>query len=438
MNEYLIPGAIILILIVLNGIFVAAEFAIVTAPRTRMVQLAEDGLAAARHVVQVQRDPDLQNRYITTAQVGITIVSLGLGMYGEHVVADWLLVPLESLGRLAEPAAHTVATILAVALLTYLHVVIGEMVPKTLALQSPEPTVLRLDRSMVLVDRLFRPLILVLNALGDRVVRMLGIPPVDHSARLFSPEELEMIVEESFEGGLLEPAEQLLLENIFDLRERTVGQVMTPRTRVVGVSMDSSQEQVLDLLCETRKSRYPVYEGDLDQVVGVLHIKDLARQRVHSHEEWDLEKLCRPVVFVPESLPLEQVLIRFQGEQLQIAVVIDEYGGMAGMVTLEDLVEEVVGEILDEFDHELVPVEELEQRRLRVRGDLILDELNQLYDLTLEHPDADTVGGLVMALLGRIPHPEDQVEFGGVGFRVEEVEGLAVQTVIVRLPPSIS
>lgn len=433
-GEVLFPLAVIAVLILLNGVFVAAEFAIVTAPRTRLAQMAAGGSRLARNVLSVQRDPLRQNRYITTAQIGITVVSLGLGMYGEHVVAEWLFHPLESLGALAEPAAHTLATVLAVVALTYLHVVIGEMVPKTLALQSPEPTALALDRPMGLMEKLFSPVVFVLNGLGNVVVRALGIPPVAQGERLFSPEELELIVEESFEGGLLAPSEQLLIENIFDLRERTVGQVMTPRTRVVGIPLGASPTDAMELLCEMRKTRYPLFDGSLDRVIGILHAKDLIRQFVRNPEELDLRALARPAVFLPEALSLEKVLIRFRAERLQMAIAMDEFGGMAGLVTLEDLVEEVVGEIQDEFDHEIEPIEELDDRRLRVRGDLILDELDQLYDLALIYPEADTVGGLVMSELGRIPIPEDRVEFGGVTFQVESVEGMAVQTVIVHLP----
>lgn len=434
MMEILVPVSVILVLIALNGVFVAAEFAIIAAPYTRLTALAEEGSRAARHVLSIQRDPDQQNRYLATAQVGITIVSLGLGMYGEHVAAEWFLELLHNLGRLAEPLAHTAASILAVGLLTYLHVVLGEMVPKSLALQTAERMVLALEQPMLWMERLLRPLVWVLNAIGNRIVHLLGVQPLDAASRLYSPEELEFIVDESFEVGLLESSERRFIENIFDLSERTVGQIMTPRTRIVGIEVHASLQEVLHRLCETRQTRYPLYEGDLDQVVGILHIKDLARRQAHGHLDGKLGELKRPAVFLPESLTLEKTLLRFRAEGLQIAIVIDEFGGTAGLVTLEDLMEEVVGEIQDEFDQEIPPIEELSEGVLRVRGDLILDELNQLYDLNLEYPQVDTVGGLVMAALGRIPEPGDRVEFDGVSFEVESISGLAVQTILVRLP----
>lgn len=432
MSEVLIPLAIIAGLILLNGLFVAAEFSIVAAPRTRIAQRAERGSRSARHVLGILNDPTRQNRYLATAQVGITLASLGLGMYGEHVVADWLLAPLERFGHLAEPLAHSIATIFAIGLLTYVHVVLGEMIPKSLALQYAETSVLRLDDPMNVLGRLFSPVVFILNGIGNRIVRLMGIPLADASTRLFSPDELEFLVEESTEGGLIEPSEQLFIENIFDLRERSVSQVMTPRNKMVGIPVTANEEEVLELACAGRHSRFPIYEQDLDQIVGILHIKDLARRQVHPRDAFKLGNLLHTALFVPEALSLEQMLIRFRGEHMPIAIVVDEFGGTAGLVTLEDLVEEVVGEILDEFDQELPPLEVVQPGLVRVRGDLLVDELNQICDLDLDHPEADTVGGLVMALLGRVASAEDVAEYAGVTFTVESVEGLAVRTILVR------
>jgi CBS domain containing-hemolysin-like protein len=309
------------------------------------------------------------------------------------------------------------------------------MVPKSLAIQYAEKTALRLAKPMRLIGRIFWPFIIVFNGIGNAIVRMLGIPPVGVNARLFSPEELEYLVEESAEVGLVQPGEQLFIENIFDLRERTVGHIMTPRNHVVGLPVTSSEQDVLALICEKRHSRYPVYEKDLDNIVGVLHVKALARQEAGGERQpFDLRHLVRPLAFVPESLPLNHMLNKFRRERHQLAVVVDEYGGTAGLITLEDVVEEVVGEILDEFDQEIPPLERLSKTEVRARGDLLIGELNQLCDLDIFHPEVDTIGGLVMAKLGRVAQPGDSVEIDTVAFEVESVEGLAVQTVLVRLP----
>lgn len=437
--EMLIPVLIIAILILFNGIFVSAEFSLIAAPATRIAQEAKAGSRPARRILNVLRNIDWQNRYLATAQVGITIVSLGLGMYGEHVMAEWLLVPLEQYTVLAAPLAHSIATVLSVALLTYLHVVLGEMVAKSLALHFAKPVVLRLAMPMAILERILGPLIFLLNGMGNLVTRLLGVPPADRQARLFSPEELEYIVEESYESGLIQSSEQLFIENIFDLRERTVGQVMTPRTRMVGIAADENLEAVLDTVCEARHSRYPVYEDGLDQIIGVFHIKDLARYQVNPSGPFDLREIAnrRPVPFVPESLSVEAMLVRFRRESLPLAIVIDEFGGTAGLVTLEDLVEEVVGEIQDEFDQETAPFERLSEHELRVQGTLLLDELNQHFDLALAHPEVNTVGGLIMSLLGRIPQPGDRTEQDGIEFEVESVDRMAVQTARVHLPESV-
>lgn len=434
MSGVLASLGVIGLLILLNAIFVAAEFSLVAAPHTRLAQRAEAGSRAAADVLSIKSSPQQQNRYLATAQVGITIASLGLGMYGEHVVARWLLVLLYGLGRLAEPVAHGIAGVAAIGLLTYLHITLGELVPLSVSLQYAENIALWVHGVMRFLDRFLSPLVAIMNAIGNLVVRLLGVPSADVQSRLFSPEELEFIVEESAERGLMEPTKQRFIENILDLRERTAGQVMTPRNHVVGIPVTASEEDVLARACNARYSRFPVYEQDLDHIIGVLHVKDLARRQVHPTGAFDLRSLLRAAVFVPDSLPLDDVLLCFRQHHTPLAIVIDEFGGTAGLVTLEDVVEKVVGEILDEFDQELPPVEELEPGMLRVRGDLLVDELNQLYDLELEHPETDTVGGFLMAVLGRVAKAGDRVEYEGVEFEVETTERLAVRTVLVRLP----
>jgi CBS domain containing-hemolysin-like protein len=441
MAEYLTPIIVITILILINGFFVAAEFAIAAAPRTRVAQMAESGSKGAVHILEVLHSPELINRYLSTAQVGITIASLGLGMYGEHAVAGWLLGPLERFGFLGVAAAHTIATIVSVSLLTYLHVVLGEMAPKSMALQSAARAAVTLSPAMRVAEFIFRPLTAVLNAMGNGILRLAGMPMADEKAKLLSTDELAYIVEESSEGGLLDATEQLFLENALDFQERIVGQVMTPRTRMVAIPVDAGLEETLDVVVSRPHSRYPVYGENRDDVVGVIHAKDLARYVVQTGADmeeaasgFDLSALMHPTVFVPESLPLDAMLIRFRREHIQIAMVVDEYGGIAGVITLEDLAEELIGEIQDEFDRELPPVEVIDDHTLRVRGDLLLDELNQHYDLDLEEEDVDTVGGLVMARLGHVAQPGESVTVDGVGFEVETVEGLAVRTLIVHLP----
>jgi CBS domain containing-hemolysin-like protein len=434
MAEVVLPIAVIVALILVNAFFVAAEFAVAAAPRPRIAHLAESGSVAARHVLRVLSDPARINRYLSTAQIGITLASLGLGMYGEHAVADWLVRPLSSGGRLSEAAVHTISSIISVAFLTYLHVVLGEMVPKSLALQSAAAAAVQLSSWMALSERIFRPMTSVLNWLGNSLLALLGIPAANPEARLVSSDELAYIVEESSEGGLLDPTEQIFLENVIDFQQRTVGQVMTPRTRLSALAVDATRQEVLAHVCEERHSRYPIYEQDRDHIVGVLHIKDLARHLVEPAQTFDLRAILRPAMYVPEALPLDEMLARFRSGHRQVAVVLDEYGGTAGLVSLEDLAEEIIGEIQDEFDEEIAPFAALDERTLRVRGDLLLDELTQHFDLDFEAEEAETVGGLIMSILGRVPQPGESVIYRRVQVQVETVEGLAVGTALITLP----
>jgi len=437
MSEIVLPLLNIFLLIVINGIFVAAEFGIAASPRARIAQLAENGSAAAQRVLNILRQPHLLNRYISTAQVGITIASLGLGMYGEHAVADWLIGPLEHWGWFGVATTHTIATIVSVGILTYLHVVVGEMVPKSLALQSPAGTAINLTALMTIADRLFLPLTVTLNKVGNVILRAIGLE-TNTATRLVSAAELEYIVEESTVGGLLDPVEQVYLVNVIDFSERTVGQVMTPRTRMTAIPIEATFTETLQTVYAKRHSRYPVFQEDRDHIVGILHLKDLAR---HLHRSgpaatapFSLQVMMRPAYFVPETLSLEQMLEKFRKEHIQIAIAVDEFGGTAGIVTLEDLAEEILGEIQDEFDVELEPFVEIGPQQLRVRGNLLLDELNQHFGLALDHDEAETVGGLIMSELGHIAEVGESVLYEGVTFTVESVEGLAVRTALISLP----
>lgn len=431
--DFLIPVIILSILIILNGVFVAAEFAIVASSKTRVEKLAQGGSPIAKNLLEIFNDPNLQNRFIATAQVGITIASLGLGMYGELILAEWFLVFFKNLRSLAEPLAHTMATITAVGLLTYFHVVIGEMIPKSIALQSPEKTALFLGRIMAWLEKLFYPVVWILNKTALLITKLLRIDILDNSSRVFTSYELEYIVKESSFSGLLEQSDKLFVENILDLQARTLEDVMTPRNHVFGIPASSGAETVIELVCKSKKTRYPIYKEDLDQITGILHIKDIARYQANQADDnFNLHEFSRPTTFIPESKSLDKVLAQFRLDQLQIAIVIDEFGGTAGIVTLEDILEEVVGEILDEFDQETIPIEVISNNILKVRGDVILDELNQLHALGIMHSDAHTIGGLAVMLLGHIPKPGEKVKYQNIVIEIDKVDKLAVTSVLLH------
>ena len=428
------PILVSAVLILINGLFVAAEFAIIGVRKTRMAQLANQGNRIAAGVLQILEDPILQDRYISPAQLGITIASLGLGMYAEEAFAQLLLGPLEHLVHLSESAAHGVAVAIALSLLTFFHVVVGEMVPKSLALQYPESAVFGVSRPMGIMQRLFGPAVWFLNSLGAGVMRLLRIPLVEGHARLHSPEELQMIIDDSYRGGQLEAEERVMLSKVFLFGEHKAHQVMTHRTRVEAYPMEIAESELLTELAESNYSRFPIYQDDLDNVVGVLHLKDLVRQQIHRPGEFDLRAMLRRAPVVPEYADVEDVLALLKQLRLAMAIVIDEYGGLAGIVTLEDLVEEVVGEVQDEFDHEIARLHQVGPREYILRGDYPVEDLDQLSPLGDGDLDVNSVGGLIVSLLDRMPVVGDSVTCAGIELTVKTISGRAVQTAHVRLP----
>lgn len=431
----LLPFIVIAVLILLNGVFVAAEFAIIGVRKSRMEQLAEDGNRTAGWVRGVLADNRRTDQWIATAQLGITLASLGLGMYAEPAISHLIEEPLHDWFGLEGAIVHTISFTLALGLITYLHVVAGEMVPKSLALQKPERTVLSLTRVMRVSGRIFSVPVTVLNRIGLRLLRLLRIPPPGEGSRLYSADELELIITESSEGGLLEDYEQQLAANIFDFSERRVGQVMTHRTSIVALPISASESDVLNLVTSARFSRVPVYQDDIDDIVGVLHIKDFVRQQL-SEAPYDLRVLLRKVSFVPETLPVAALFGTLKTQRQHMAIVMDEHGGTLGLVTLEDLIEEVVGEVRDEFDaEEEPPLTFVAPGHIVAQGTVLLEDIDAYVVLDRHGHDVQTVGGLVMAELGRPPSTGDQVALGDVTLCVEAVERLAVTRVSIRFPP---
>ncbi len=360
--EFLVPTAIILLLILLNGLYVAAEFALVTASRPKLQSMAVHGSSTAAQILKIVSDPHLQNRYITTAQVGITIASLGLGMYGEHAIADWLLSPLHHFEQLSEALAHTIASILSVSLLTYLHVVLGEMIPKSFALQTANDVIVALYLPLNISEKMFYPIVSLMNKLSFALIDITGLLTQDQNHRLFNSGDIEFAVEESLESGMLEYSDQLFIENILDIDERNADQVMTPRNQINAIQLTTPAKEISRIICRTNNTRYPVYEPTLDNIQGILHLKDLIRYQVENNAlPEDIRPLLRPTLYIPESLPLNVLLTKFKQNQTQIAIVLDEFGGTAGVITFEDLIEEVVGEIQDEFDIEAPPIKEIDE-----------------------------------------------------------------------------
>ena len=431
------PLLVILVLVLINGVFVAAEFAIIGVRTTQIEPIADEGNIVAENLLQVLEIRPQLDRYIATAQLGVTLASLGLAMYGEPALGHFVEPYLEEYRGMTPAAASTVSYIVALSLLTYLHVVLGEMVPKALALAKPMSMALSLEQFMRLTGSVFGLPVRILNGIGNMLLRVFRIPPAVGHDRLIAAEELELIVSESVEGGLIENEEETIIRNIFDFSERKVGQVMTPRRKIQALWVECSQDELVRTVTESRHSRFPVYSTDLDHIAGILHLKDLIRMTLHPNGPFDIGLILRSAPEVPENFGVEELLAAFKKDKLHMAIVRDEFGGLAGVVTLEDLVEEIVGEVRDEFDLEREPYHEIGPGVIEISGDYLLVDLAEQVNLGEADrlPDVETVGGLIVSLLGRPAVNGDMVEpRDGIRLYVLDIDKLAVVRARVEYP----
>jgi CBS domain containing-hemolysin-like protein len=414
-----------LLLVLLNGFFVAAEFSLARARTTRLDQLAEQGRGSA----ELARDQVQHiDRYLAACQLGITLASLGLGWLGEPAFAELFQPVFESVG-LGEATSAATAVIIAFVIITVLHVVFGELAPKSVAIQRAEPTALATARPLELFRRIFAPFIHVLNGAGNAVVRAIGVEPASESELASTPEDLQILIAQSEEGGALEPEEADMLEGVFGLGESLTRDIMTPRPEVTTLAADPPVRDALTEALRTRHSRFPVLNGD--GVLGIVHLSQLARGLLEG-EDTPVRQLAGPALFVPETQPVDELLRQLQARRASMAVVLDEYGDFTGVVTVEDVIEEIVGEIDDERDR-APAVDQQPDGRLMVRGHVSLEDLRD-YGVELVDETVTSVGGLVFTRLGRLPRTGDAVTADGWRLTVEATRGTRV--VLVAIEPS--
>ena len=432
--DIVIPVGIIMLLVVANGLFVAAEFAIVGAPRAAIEHQASQGSRLAMRVLRILENPKQQDRYIATTQIGISVASLGLGMYGEHWLAGQVEHWLTGIETGRWIAAHTIASIVAVAILTYLHIVIGEMVPKALALQRAQHTVLYVSPPIEALERTIFPLVVGLNAMGNGLLRLAGIRRQEVEAeRYHTAEELQFIVQESQAGGMLRGESGSILRELFEFGDLTAGQAMVPRVQLVGIAVGTEPDELRAIVRASAHTRYPIYAGDLDNILGTLHIKEVLRHLVSNRTVTARD--ARPVPYVPGPMPLDEVLATMRRSRAQMAVVMDQHGGTAGLVTMEDLFEEVVGEIEEGRGRRPIIKDE---HGLRVRGTVRLNEAGEVLGRPLDHPKVTTVSGLVLLLLGRPAAEGDVVYWNQVRIEVTGVAGRGVAEALLTARPNTS
>jgi CBS domain containing-hemolysin-like protein len=436
-TSIVIMVAITAAMIFATALYVAAEFAAtISARRPRIRQEAASGNRLAQLLEPILSEPRRLDAYIATCQLGITASSLVLGYYGQSGIATALYPLLERLGGLQRAAAESLAATIVLVVLTFLTVLLGELVPKSLATRNPERWALRTALPMRWSMALFRPAIALFNGTGSLILRLMRVPPAEHHVHLHSPEEIESLVAESAKGGMLEEDERRLLASAFRVGDLTAADVMVPRPRLVAAPIATPLSTLLDLATTSAYTRIPLYQETIDDVVGFVHLRDLFRLYVEGRE--DVASVLRPAPFVPETKDAVEVWNLLQQEHSYVAIVFDEFGGTAGMITIEDLIEEVFGELREEFREDPALIAPAADGCVRLHGEVLIEDVNELFDLDLPSTEVHTIGGLVMALLGRTPQVGDEADVAGIRLRVEAVTGVAVREVTLCPPPGQS
>ncbi|GAB3834561.1 hemolysin family protein [Hymenobacter jeollabukensis] len=419
-----------LLLVVANGFFVAAEFAFVKVRLSQIEIKAQSGNRLAKLVLSMLQD---LNYYLSATQLGITLASLALGWIGESVVADVVLAVIDSFSiKLSEVAVHQIALATSFSLITVLHIVLGEQAPKVLAIRKPENVSIAIAIPLRAFAFLTFPFIWLLDKLSNLVLRVFGVGSV-HEHEVHTAEELRLLIDQSKQSGEIQESQHELIENVFQFNDRMVKQIMVPRTRISAIDVSCSQEEIVEAAFNEGFSRIPVYEDNIDNIVGILYVKDMFAL-IRRGEDINLPQIMRPAFFVPETKKINRLLRQFQRKHLHMAIVSDEFGGVSGIVTIEDIMEELVGEIQDEYDNEVPVVEKVSELEYRVAASTAINDANEFLPFPLpEGDDYETVGGLVNVIYGTIPEIGDLAVLDNYEFRILNRSRRAVELVQLRV-----
>ena len=418
----------VVVFVLTNGFFVAAEFSLVSVRRTRIAELVEKGVKDAEAVQEAISRPD---QVIAATQLGITLASLALGWIGEPALAH-LIDPLLAWVPfgIRDELLHTISFVISFSLITYAHVVIGELAPKSIALQNPEKTSLFVAKPILISEKIFNPAIKVLNGTGNALLKLFGIKPSEGHELVHSVEELKMLVTASAESGVFQEEESDMLHAVFNFGELIVRHVMIPRTEIVAVEASSNLHEVIKLVSSTAYTKIPVYKDDLDNIIGIVHVKDILNvMQKPNFESYLARDLLREVLYVPETTSVNALLREFRDKHQHIAVVLDEYGGTAGLVTLEDLLEEIVGEVSDQFDQASPEIQKMPDGTILIDGLTLIETVNEELNLKLEDPYYDTIAGYLLGKLDRIPQLHDTIEDDGIRMEIVEMDGMRISRI---------
>ncbi|DAB12321.1 TPA: hypothetical protein CPT91_03130 [Candidatus Gastranaerophilales bacterium HUM_16] len=437
LTDFFINIFIILFLLFVNAFFVAAEFSLVKVRKTRLEQLCNEGNSNAKKALKLVNDV---NRMLAAAQLGVTIASIALGWVAEstivQIIEPFINIFTHSAGKMS---AHIIAVPISFILVTYFHVLLGEQLPKCISLRHPETLSLLIATPMDMFITLFKPFVWLLEVSGNKILAACHANSEDASL-VHSTEELDMLVDASYNEGVLNETEAEMLHNMFKFSDLMAKQVMIPRTDMVCIPNDISYEELTKETLGNQYTRYPVYEDNIDKILGFIHVKDLYTLAM-TKDTFSINKLIRPLILIPETMTLDNLIIEFKKRHCQIAVVIDEFGGTSGLITLEDVLEEIIGDVQDEFDEDAeADIKEIGENTYLANAMMRIDEFVEFFGLKesqFEEDDVDTIAGLVVKLLGRIAEVGDSVSFNGLTFTVKEVDGARITKLQVYREPVI-
>jgi CBS domain containing-hemolysin-like protein len=421
------------LLIFANAFFVASEFALVNIRKTRIQQLVKEGNTTAQII-----SDELNNmaRFIAAVQLGVTATSIGLGWVGESTIASLFYPLFNFLPQVGQfVTTHTISAIVAFLLITLLQIEFGELIPKAIALQYPENVSFIIARPMSYLGKLFSPFIFLLNSVRDSLLSIFKIPKPKGVHLVHSSEELDMLVSASYKEGILNATERDMLHNVFKFSDLIARQIMIPRPDVIAIPSNISLEELTQFMNEHQFTRYPVYENDLDHIIGIIHIKDIV-PFIGAKEKFSIPKIIRKVMLIPETLTIDKLLLEFKKNRSQMTIVVDEFGATSGIVTLEDVLEEIFGDVQDEFDTEEADVKVISDEEFIINAMLRIDEINEIFNLNISEEEIETIGGLVLKELGRIANVGDEITIDDFTFIVESVEGARIIKLKILVPGS--
>ena len=424
---------LVIFLIFMNGFFVAAEFCCVKMRTSRLETLIAEGSSRAKYAKQLTEHLDSS---LSVTQLGITLASLGLGWVGEPAIALLILPVTQSVG-LPDEVGHTAALAIAFTIITSLHIVLGELTPKSMAIANVERIMLAIAFPMVLFSRVMRPFVWILNTVANRISRSLGYGVTGENEDAHTEEEIRLLMKESYRQGLINSTEADFVDNVFSFTELNAREIMVPRTDMICLYLDDTPAERIKTILEEQQTRYPVCYQDKDHIIGFIHVKDLLSPLVRG-EHLNLRRYIRKALVVPESMDGSVLLRTMQEQGSQLAIVVDEYGGTAGMVTIEDIIEQIVGDIRDEFDEERESVEWRAGDICSIDAKLLLEEVDDLIGVRIEDEDVDSIGGWLYDQLGEAPRVGHMMAHAGTLFYVEEVDGIRITRVLVHLPHTVS